>query len=397
MVSDDFLSFDWNSILIFVFYITSLFFTRIYANQNVFRFVFSVLNIGAFFYFTNATLFLFGQFGRLTDFSKYFILFVLQITIFFHAISLVQKFRFNPYISILLPFILLFSIRWSSPVSIFGISFIVIRISYLAFEVHYREEKFPSFIDYINYLLYLPTLSLGPIEKYSSFRSSFSREIQINFNYFELERFILGLLKFIVLGSLAARIGFGFLGEISIVEYGIPILLVTGLFSYLSVYFQFSGFCDMMISSSRLIGISLTENFNNPLVSRNPQDHWRRWHISLMEYFREVFYYPLAIRLAQMSGGRHVTVLSILSIFIIFTLIGLWHGLGAQYLVFGWIHAAGVSWVIIFDKFKDRKELKALKSFFHSSVWSFVSWLLTLVFLSFSYIFYFYGFSIFAK
>ena len=73
---------------------------------------------------------------------------------------------------------------------------------------------------------------------------------------------------------------------------GSELLLAAMLFSF-QIYADFSGYSDMAIGTAKLFGIRLTRNFNNPYFSRNISEFWRKWHISLMSWFRDYVFIPL--------------------------------------------------------------------------------------------------------
>jgi D-alanyl-lipoteichoic acid acyltransferase DltB (MBOAT superfamily) len=91
-----------------------------------------------------------------------------------------------------------------------------------------------------------------------------------------------------------------------------------------------------------LIGIPVAENFNQPLLSRNTRDFWNRWHMTLSLYMRDVVFSPLSKYLAMKMGPKNVNHAIAVTIFVVFLLIGVWHGTGWNYAVFGLTQAIGV-------------------------------------------------------
>src|SRR5262249_26598022 len=92
-----------------------------------------------------------------------------------------------------------------------------------------------------------------------------------------------------------------------------------------------------------LLGIQVKENFRNPLASRNVQDYWARWHITLSNYMRDVVFTPLSKALAARiapAARDHAIALAITAVFL---LVGVWHGSGWHYIAYGAVHAAGVA------------------------------------------------------
>lgn len=116
-------------------------------------------------------------------------------------------------------------------------------------------------------------------------------------------------------------------------------------FAYtLQVYFDFAGYSDMAIGLSRLFGVKLPLNFHSPLRSRSINDLWRRWHMTLGRFVRTYVFSPLSLPLARWSAGRghgrwkgqFVSVL--LPLFISMVIIGVWHGAGWTFFLFGAMH-----------------------------------------------------------
>lgn len=299
------------------------------------------------------------------------------------SIIVSQKIRCISYPSILLPFVLLVFFRQYQTWYFFGIAFLCIRLSYLAFEVLERKEPLPNFIQYLNYAFFLPVVIMGPITPYSSFRHD-----QLKFNPILsidlLFRFIFGLVKLFVLSSIFYKLSFESF-KIDF-EYSSHEYVIAGFFFYLALYLKLSGICDLVITYSAALGYRINENFNNPLLSRNPQDHWRRWHVSLIEYFTNVYFVPISFYLQRAIGsqneGKIVTALT----FFIFTFISFWHGPRLEYLAFAWFHATGVLTVYFFHKWLKRMPKTSVGSFSRSKVVKIVAWTTTTFFISVSYI-----------
>jgi len=91
-----------------------------------------------------------------------------------------------------------------------------------------------------------------------------------------------------------------------------------------------------------LIGIPVIENFNDPFAARNMREFWNRWHISLSQYMRDVCFSPLSKYFARLFGPANVNHAIALTIMVVFLLIGIWHGTGWNYIVFGLLNGVGV-------------------------------------------------------
>ena len=108
------------------------------------------------------------------------------------------------------------------------------------------------------------------------------------------------------------------------------------------MYFNFSGYCDIVIAAAKLIGLTLPENFNRPYVARNVIDYWNRWHISLTHWIRDYVFmssYKVVVKRSPARAKQLGYGLLFLSLF----LAGVWHGSTAGFAVFGAIHGIGAA------------------------------------------------------
>jgi len=105
-----------------------------------------------------------------------------------------------------------------------------------------------------------------------------------------------------------------------------------GMVAYaVQIYFDFSGYSDMAIGLARMFGFRFIENFNRPYAAASLREFWKRWHISLTNFFRDYLYIPL-------GGNRRGPVRTYLNLVIVFLLTGLWHGASWTFVVWGALH-----------------------------------------------------------
>jgi alginate O-acetyltransferase complex protein AlgI len=110
-----------------------------------------------------------------------------------------------------------------------------------------------------------------------------------------------------------------------------PSLLIGLFFFAVQIYCDFSGYTDIAIGTARLLGIGLSRNFHYPFFSRDIAEFWRRWHISLSTWFRDYLYVPLC-------GSKPTRARKALSILIVFSVCGLWHGASWTFVAWGFLH-----------------------------------------------------------
>lgn len=223
-------------------------------------------------------------------------------------------------------------------------------LSYYSFRcIHYLIERYKGglprhdFRDLVFYLLFLPTIVVGPIHRFPAFHKDLRRHRWDGRMLSEgLERILYGYVKiavignYLVSGQLAAYIG-GLDPSQQVLIYYLEIVR-TGL----NLYFQFSGFSDVAIGFSRLLGFRVMENFNWPYLQKNISDFWRCWHISLTGFVREYVY------TSAISISRSPAVGALASMFVI----GMWHEVSLRYAVWVVYHSIGI---IIWQQFQKLK------------------------------------------
>jgi D-alanyl-lipoteichoic acid acyltransferase DltB (MBOAT superfamily) len=188
---------------------------------------------------------------------------------------------------------------------------------------------------YALYVMFFPQLVAGPIERPQNLLHQF-REV----HQFDYERITSGL-KLIAWGLfkktvVADRLAL-FVNQVypDPAQFSGPILALATVAFAFQVYGDFSGYSDVAVGSARVLGFRLMQNFDRPYSARSVGDYWRRWHISLMSWFRDYLFYPLAItfgrwRIPAFGAGAATLVVFLTS--------GLWHGASWHYVAWGGLH-----------------------------------------------------------
>ncbi len=224
--------------------------------------------------------------------------------------------------------------QWSLPAIALplGISFFTFQaISYLVDVYDNRTPAQQSLPKLALFISFFPQLIAGPIVRYHDIADQI-RSRSINWALFSsgLERFILGLGKKVLLANNFARLADDIFA-VAPVNLD-PLTAWTGVLMYsLQIYFDFSGYSDMAIGLGRMFGFQIPENFNFPYIARSIREFWRRWHISLSQWFRDYLYIPL-------GGNRHKPARTYFNLFIVFLLTGLWHGASWNFIIWGLLH-----------------------------------------------------------
>jgi len=224
-----------------------------------------------------------------------------------------------------------------------GLSYLTFRICYLVQEVQNDVVAMPDVWDYLSFAFFLPTMSVGPISPFRLFIGSL-RNLDRNVTpiWRSVQRIIVGLGKYIFISTLLSQFGYAALlldGH----PHGWFDMLIAILVYPAYLYCNFSGLCDMVIGVSGLMGIEVMENFDRPFSSRNFQVFWSRWHISLSSFMRDMMFTPMVKFLAARFGPgnlNHAVAATIVSVFLV---IGVWHGAGVNFVLFGLSQGLGVA------------------------------------------------------
>ena len=227
--------------------------------------------------------------------------------------------------------------------ALIGISYFAFRTSYLVVEVRNGVVPLPTLPQYLSFCFFAPTMAVGPINRYSTFRQGLDAPGAgvAGAQATAALRLLVGAVKFRVLAGVLDQLSYSGLLLDGHPHHWLD-LVVSAVAYYLYLYCNFSGFCDMAIGAAGLVGIKVEENFDNPFAARNMREFWNRWHITLGMYMRDVVFTPLSKRLSRAFGPTATSHATALAVGTVFVLIGVWHMPGANYLAFGVMHAIGV-------------------------------------------------------
>jgi alginate O-acetyltransferase complex protein AlgI len=215
-----------------------------------------------------------------------------------------------------------------------GISFYSFEaVSYLI-DARQGRIKNRNFTDLYLFLMFWPHLMAGPIVRFRELAPQlrFDRKFEIGMLVRGLDRLIWGLVqKNVIANSLGAFVDEGFLPKTAHLNSMADNWFLAVAFG-LQIYFDFAAYSNMAIGSAQLIGITLPENFRYPYHAKNPADFWARWHMTLSRWIRDYLFFPINARF----GGAPLPLY--LSLVGIMALVGLWHGAGWGFVLWGAIH-----------------------------------------------------------
>ena len=212
-----------------------------------------------------------------------------------------------------------------------GISFYTFQIISYLIDVYRRDcNAQHNLISFGAYVSMFPQLIAGPIVRYKDIESQLLfRTHSISKASLGIRRFVIGLSKKVLLAN-----SFGKLCSIFL-ETQDPSVLYYWLYAVsfaLQIYFDFSGYSDMAIGLGKLFGFEFPENFNYPYMSKSVTEFWRRWHMTLGNWFRDYVYIP-------MGGNRVPKKRWFFNIAVVWFLTGLWHGAAWNFILWGLLFA----------------------------------------------------------
>ena len=211
-----------------------------------------------------------------------------------------------------------------------GISFFVFKcISYLMDASRDSKSAADSFWKLLLYVSFFPQITMGPITRFCEFAPALQSRTQCAEDLSKgLRRFAAGLGKKILIAGTVAKVADG----VFAMETVDIRLAWVGAISYcLQLYFDFSGYIDMVIGLGTCFGFTTRENFNYPYIATTVGGFWRRWHMSLSTWFKDYLYIPL-------GGNRKGSFRAGVNKCIVFLLCGLWHGAAWTFVLWGLWH-----------------------------------------------------------
>ncbi|MBN1968744.1 MAG: MBOAT family protein [Candidatus Delongbacteria bacterium] len=221
-----------------------------------------------------------------------------------------------------------------------GISFFTLQgIGYLVNIYMGWEEPEKSFINFLQYIIFFPKFISGPIER----SNHFLPQLKVNQLFNEqqvaegLKIAFFGFFKKIVIANQLGVLVNGVYNNISSFN-GLDLWIIVFL-QPLYLYFDFSGYTDIAIGLAKTYGIELLPNFNRPLLSENITTFWRRMHMSLSFWFNDYLFKQISFRYRK--WGIYA---SVFAVFVTFTLFGIWHGSGLNFMILGFMQALAINY-----------------------------------------------------
>ncbi len=217
-----------------------------------------------------------------------------------------------------------------------AISFIIFQsISYIADVYTQKTEPSKNVLTFALYMTLLCQLTQGPIMRYGNLGKQIEkREHSLEGFLAGLKRFCYGLGKKVLIANIVAETVDKIFNSqktfMDVDKMGAPIAWLGIILYTIQIYYDFSGYTDMAIGVGGMLGFKIDENFNYPYTSFSVQEFWRRWHISLSNWFKDYIYIPL-------GGSRCSKARACFNVAVVFLVTGIWHGANLTFIVWGLI------------------------------------------------------------
>ena len=231
-----------------------------------------------------------------------------------------------------------------------GISYMSFKTIQIMLEISdgLIKEKI-SAKDYLQFLLFFPTVSAGPIDRSRRFLKEMN-EVMPRKEYLELAgdgvyRIVLGLLYKVILSTYVYQILFA-LSNTGTVIYSIKYMYLYTLY----LFFDFAGYSLMAVGSSNILGIQTPMNFNKPFLSIDIKDFWTRWHITLSTWLRDFVFSRVLMQVIRKKWFKNRLHNAAYAYMVNMLVMGFWHGISVSYIAYGFYHGILMSGFEIYQK-----------------------------------------------
>lgn len=229
-----------------------------------------------------------------------------------------------------------------------GISYLTFRSVGIIIELRDGVIKDLKMWEYLRFLLFMPTFSSGPIDRFKRFNENYQTIPERD----ELLDMLAESVRYIMWGFLYKFILAHILGEILLPPLKNLALQTGGFFNYyvvavmytfgLELFFDFAGYSMFALAISNLMGIRSPINFNKPFLSRDLKEFWNRWHMSLSFWFRDFVFMRMVMVMTRKKLFKNRNVTSSVAYILNMLFMGFWHGITWFYIAYGLFHGVGL-------------------------------------------------------
>ena len=315
-------------------------------------------------------------YGKSKSMVVYLLAFIIyQYVLVFIAQRMDSK-RLKPLVMLsILPLVVnkVFAITQLHLLAFIGISYMSFKTIQIMLEISdgLIKEKI-SVKDYLQFLLFFPTVSSGPIDRSRRFLKEIN-EVMPRKDYLELAgdgiyRIVLGLLYKVVLSTYVYQILLA-LSNTGTVVYSIKYMYLYTLY----LFFDFAGYSLMAVGSSNVLGIQTPMNFNKPFLSIDIKDFWTRWHITLSTWLRDFVFSRVLMQVIRKKWFKNRLHNAAYAYMVNMLVMGLWHGISVSYIAYGFYHGILMSGFEIYQK-----KSTFYKKYKNKTWYKLISWFMTM-------------------
>ena len=250
-----------------------------------------------------------------------------------------------------------------------GISYMSFKTIQIMLEISdgLIKEKI-SIKDYLQFLLFFPTVSAGPIDRSRRFLKEIN-EVMPRKDYLELAgdgvyRIVLGLLYKVVLSTYVYQMLLA-LSNTGTIVYSIKYMYLYTLY----LFFDFAGYSLMAVGSSNILGIQTPMNFNKPFLSVDIKDFWTRWHITLSTWLRDFIFSRVLMQVIREKWFKNRLHNATYAYMVNMLVMGFWHGLSVSYIVYGFYHGILMAGFEVYQKKSNFYKKNKNKSWYKLLSW----------------------------
>ena len=292
-------------------------------------------------------------YGKSKSMVVYLVAFIIYQYILVFIAQRMDSKRLKPLVMLsILPLVVnkVFAITQLHLLAFIGISYMSFKTIQIMLEISdgLIKEKI-SVKDYLQFLLFFPTVSSGPIDRSRRFLKEIN-EVMPRKDYLELAgdgiyRIVLGLLYKVVLSTYVYQILLA-LSNTGTVVYSIKYMYLYTLY----LFFDFAGYSLMAVGSSNILGIQTPMNFNKPFLSIDIKDFWTRWHITLSTWLRDFVFSRVLMQVIRKKWFKNRLHNAAYAYMVNMLVMGFWHGLSVSYIVYGFYHGILMAGFEVYQK-----------------------------------------------
>lgn len=258
--------------------------------------------------------------------------------------------------------------RTTNLFAMLGNSYFTLKAIGYVMDVEREQAKYEhNYFRLLLYFIFFPTVAEGPFNRYTDFHTNLQEKAVFNYTavMHGIQRFLWGAFKKLVISE-RIRLFVDYI--YSDLEHAGGIMIVAATVGYaIQIYTDFSGYMDMMLGVAETFGIHLPENFKRPYFSSSVSEFWRRWHITLGQWFRDYAMYSFVMSKSGRKLGKSMKKISkkagklaapVVGTILVWICTGVWHGFGGNYLLWGIYYGVIMCFALILEDVYGRMKEK---------------------------------------